>query len=208
MWWHSHATAVGHDRSISPRRSDLIAPDARKLRIRSVTVGRRPTEYFAPALPGVSSRTSWPMRSRRCSSQRANRASTGCSALQAAPSWNCVSTALTRAWSACRIAGLLLKAAQNRKAAIREPTAPNRSRGNRLPVRHLDHQRDGAVMRKEHIADLVTCSHQNRVLIEARSQSDPSPRAAVLPEGGYEFHRYTSRPITHGEASAAFSAHR
>jgi len=41
--WHSHAAAVSRDRSISicPRRSDLIAPDARGLRIRSVTVVRR-----------------------------------------------------------------------------------------------------------------------------------------------------------------------
>ena len=41
--WHSHAAAARRDRSTSiwPRRSDLIAPDSRRLRIRSVTVVRR-----------------------------------------------------------------------------------------------------------------------------------------------------------------------
>ena len=41
--WHSHAATASRDRSTSiwPRRSDLIAPDARSFCIRSVTVVRR-----------------------------------------------------------------------------------------------------------------------------------------------------------------------
>src|SRR2546427_6138049 len=41
--WQSHAAAASRDRSTSiwPRRSDLIAPDARRLRIRRFTVVRR-----------------------------------------------------------------------------------------------------------------------------------------------------------------------
>jgi hypothetical protein len=119
--WHSHATAARRDRSISiwPRRSDLIAPDARRLRIRRVTVVRR-TPSICDSASWVSGRTSWSMWSLKLSSQRAMRTWTGCSALQAAPSWNCVSIALRWAWSACRSTGLRLKAARNREAGIRE----------------------------------------------------------------------------------------
>ena len=85
--WHSHAAAASRDRSISiwPRRSDLIAPDARRLRISSVTVVRR-TPSICDSACWVSGRTSWSIWSRSWSNQRAMRARTGCSALQAEPS--------------------------------------------------------------------------------------------------------------------------
>src|SRR5258708_37569774 len=46
------------------------------------------------------------------------------------------------------------------------PVAPNCGGGNRLPVRHVDHQRDGAAMREEDMLDLVARSRDDRVLIE------------------------------------------
>jgi len=81
----SHAAAASRDRSISiwPRRSDLIAPEARRLRMRRFTVVRR-TPSISDSASWVSGRTSWSRRSRKCSSQRANLASTGCSAAHAA----------------------------------------------------------------------------------------------------------------------------
>jgi hypothetical protein len=62
--WHSHAAATSRARSISiwPRRSDLIAPDARRLRIRSVTVVRC-TPSICDSASWVSGRTSWSIRS-------------------------------------------------------------------------------------------------------------------------------------------------
>ena len=46
------------------------------------------------------------------------------------------------------------------------PLAPDCGGGNRLSVRHVDHQRDGAAMREEDMLDLVTRSRKDRVLIE------------------------------------------
>ena len=76
--WHSHAAAASRAGSISirPRRSDLIAPLARSLRIRSVTVVRR-TPRICESACWVSGSTSWSTRSRSWSNQRAMRASTG-----------------------------------------------------------------------------------------------------------------------------------
>ena len=49
------------------------------------------------------------------------------------------------------------------------PTAPSRPIGgdaNCTPVRHVDHQRDGAAMREEDVFDRVTRPRNDRVLIE------------------------------------------
>src|SRR5262249_39962456 len=46
------------------------------------------------------------------------------------------------------------------------PLAPNCGDGNRMPVRHLDHQRDRTAMRKKDMLDRVARPRNNRVLIE------------------------------------------
>ena len=44
--------------------------------------------------------------------------------------------------------------------------APNRGGRNRLSVRHVDHQGNGATMRKEDMLDRLTRARQNRALLE------------------------------------------
>lgn len=77
----------GRSISIRPLRSDRIALDARSLRTTSVTVVRRTPSNCASA-SRVSGMALLSIRSRMWSNHRAIRASTGCSALQAARCWN------------------------------------------------------------------------------------------------------------------------
>ena len=44
--------------------------------------------------------------------------------------------------------------------------APDGGDGNRLPIRHVDHERDRAAMREEDVLDGVTRSRNDRVLVE------------------------------------------
>jgi hypothetical protein len=44
--------------------------------------------------------------------------------------------------------------------------APDCGDGNRLPIRHIDHQRDGAAIREEDVFDGITRPRNDRVLIE------------------------------------------
>lgn len=46
------------------------------------------------------------------------------------------------------------------------PLAPDRGGGNRLPVSHVDHQRDGAAIRKEDMLDLVTRSREDSIVLK------------------------------------------
>jgi len=43
---------------------------------------------------------------------------------------------------------------------------PDYGGGNRLPIPHVDHQRDGAAMRKEDTLDLVIRSREDGILIK------------------------------------------
>ena len=55
------------------------------------------------------------------------RASTECSALQAATCWNCASSALVWTWTTCRRALLWLRAAKNRAGEICEEVPATRT---------------------------------------------------------------------------------
>ena len=54
---------------------------------------------------------------------------------------------------------------EHRKNTYR-PFAPDCGDGNRMPIRHVDHQRDRAAIREEDVLDRVTRPRNNRVLIE------------------------------------------
>ena len=54
---------------------------------------------------------------------------------------------------------------EHRKNTYR-PFAPDRGDGNCMPVRHVDHQRDGATIREEHVFDRVARPRNGHVLIE------------------------------------------
>ena len=54
---------------------------------------------------------------------------------------------------------------EHRKNTYR-PFAPDCGDGNRLPIRHVDHERDDAAMREDDMLDLVPLSRQQRILIE------------------------------------------
>src|SRR6185436_5243742 len=54
---------------------------------------------------------------------------------------------------------------EHRKNTYR-PFAPDCGDGNRLAIRHVDHERDRAAMREEDVLDGVTGSRNDRVLVE------------------------------------------
>ena len=190
--WHSHAAAASRAGSISirPRRSDLIAPLARSLRISSVTVVRR-TPSICESACWVSGSTSWSTRSRSLEQpaghprfDRVKRVAgrAELKLLQHRPDVNLDRVPYRRTLvesgvkSRCRYPGggagrtnnrgiVCRRRPEHRKNTYR-PIAPDCGDGNCLPVRHLDHQRDGAAMREEDVLDRVARLRDDRVLIE------------------------------------------